>query len=89
MINVLNYSEKNVNNISSNNQFKKYLDIKSKIENTKIPKFLIDGNYLKNKGMKEGKSIGNTLKILEKEWIENNFNISEQKISMIISNQMN
>ena len=39
--------------------------------------------------MKEGKSIGNTLKILEKEWLENNFNISEQKISMIISNQMN
>ena len=47
MINVLNYSEKNVNNISSNNQFKKYLDIKSKIESTKIPKFLIDKLFKK------------------------------------------
>ena len=36
-----------------------------------IIKFDYDGNYLKQKGMKEGASIGKTLKLIENEWINN------------------
>ena len=33
----------------------------------------------------EGKTLGNKLKIIESEWVENNFNLSEKQISKIIS----
>ena len=44
----------------------------------------IDGEYLKQKGMREGQSLGNVLNILEKEWVKNNFNISNERIEEVI-----
>ena len=58
-----------------------------KIQEVKIPKFNYDGLYLKSKGMKEGEKIGKTLKLIEREWLSNNFNISENKITEIINTQ--
>ena len=43
-----------------------------------------DGELLKKKGMKEGQSLGNVLKILETEWVTNNFKISNERIDEII-----
>ena len=57
----------------------------------KAPIFPIDGELLKQKGMKEGKSLGNVLKKIEKEWGNNDFKISNDRIDAIIkinSNQM-
>ncbi len=56
----------------------------SKIFKSNIPKFYIDGEYLKKYGMKEGKTLGKVLEIIEKEWMKNSFRISEDKIKEII-----
>ena len=49
------------------------------INDCKIPKFPISGDYLKERGYKPGKELGKKLKSLEEEWIKNNF-IIEDKI---------
>lgn len=65
------------------------LIILQKIEKEKIPIFPYDGNYLKKKGIEEGVVIGKTLKLIESEWINNDFNISQKQISKIIEKQIN
>ncbi len=55
-----------------------------KILNINIPKFKIDGEYLKQNGMSEGESIGKVLKIIEREWIKNSFKISDDRIKELI-----
>ena len=54
------------------------------MDSLKIPKFKIDGDYLKSKGVVEGKKMGNILKILEAYWIKNNFSITEKEIDNIL-----
>ena len=54
-----------------------------------IPDFYFDGNYLKAKGMKEGILIGKTIKLIEKEWLDNNFSISNERVLKIIKAQNN
>ena len=63
------------------NDFSKTLN---KILKIKIPVFPIDGKFLKQKGMQEGQSLGNVLKTIEKEWINNDFKISNEKVEKII-----
>ena len=55
-----------------------------KILNSKSYQFHIDGKYLKENGMKEGKLIGKVLKKIESEWIANNFKISDSRVKEII-----
>ena len=59
------------------------------IEKIKIPKLIYDGSYLKEKGMKEGAIIGKTLKLIENEWLNNDFKISNQRVVEIIRSQNN
>ena len=76
----------NLINFSINVKVKPY-DLSKTLNNilkTKVPLFPIDGELLKQKGMKEGKSLGNALKELEKEWVNNNFKISNNRIDEII-----
>ncbi len=76
----------------SNNKkvkLKDYLDILDSINKLNIPKFSFDGNYLKEKGMKEGALIGKTIKLIEKEWLDNDFEISNEKVLEIIKAQNN
>ena len=61
------------------------LKIFKNISDTNIPKFLFNGQKLKDKGFTEGKEIGITLKKLEEEWIENDFNLSDEKVELIIN----
>ncbi len=70
-------------------KLKDYLDTLKNIDNFDIPKLIFDGNYLKNQGMNEGVNIGKTLKIIEKEWLKNNFKISKEKVLEIIKNNNN
>ncbi len=77
-LNLINFS---INSKVKINDFTKTL---YKILKIKIPVFPIDGGILKQKGMQEGQMLGNVLKILEKEWINNNFKISNERVDEII-----
>ena len=57
------------------------------IEKTTIPKFPYDGKFLIDKGFSEGKKIGLILKKLEKNWVENNYKLTEKDISSIIEKE--
>ena len=82
-LNLINFS---INSKKKINDFSKTLN---KILKVKIPKFPIDGETLKQKGMQEGQTLGNVLKTLEKEWINNNFKISNERVEEIIKENSN
>ena len=77
-LNLINFS---INSKVKLNDFSKTLN---KILKIKIPIFLIDGDYLKQKGMQEGQNLGKVLRTIEKEWINNNFKISNERVDEII-----
>tara|TARA_B100000963_G_scaffold359304_1_gene386284 strand:+ start:11726 stop:12973 length:1248 start_codon:yes stop_codon:yes gene_type:complete len=77
-MNILNFC------VSSKTSANKFLDTLKIIDKFNIPKFPYDGNYLKDKGLIEGLKIGQTLELLEEEWLKNNFKISSQKVQEII-----
>ena len=66
-----------------------YLNVLNNINKIDMPKFSFDGNYLKEKGMKEGALIGKTLEVIELEWLDNNFSISDERVLKIIKAQNN
>ena len=68
---------------------KNFLDLLDNIKKLNIPKFSFDGNYLIKNGMKEGALMGKTLKIIESEWLNNNFEISIERVLEIIKTQNN
>ena len=65
-----------VNSKIKSSHFEKILVYVSKCD---VPKFPISGDYLKSKGYKTGENLGKKLKLLEAEWIKNNF-VIEKKI---------
>jgi len=82
-LNILNYlSNKKV-------KLKDYFYILNTINKLSLPKFPVDGKYLINQGIKEGAALGKILKLLQNEWINNNFKISDQKIAELIHKQNN
>ena len=50
------------------------------VNNYKIPKFPISGDYLKEHGYVTGEELGKKLKSLEAKWIENDFIIEKKTI---------
>ena len=75
--------------INSKYKLKDFLQNLKKILKSKTHFFPFDGNYLIDKGMKEGVTIGKVLKKLEEEWIRNNFKISDDEIKSIIKAHSN
>ncbi len=73
--------------INKKSKLKNYLNVLNNINKFNIPKFPFDGNYLKKKGMKQGALIGKTLKLLEEEWLDNDFKISKERVLKIIKAQ--
>ena len=49
----------------------------------------IDGKYLIENGMQQGSLMGKALKKIEEEWIQNNFQITKQRVKEIISSYSN
>ncbi len=82
-LNLINFS------INSKVKVSDFSKILKKILKIKVPIFPIDGEFLKQKGMQEGQSLGNVLNVLEKEWINNNFKISKERIKVIIRENSN
>ena len=77
-LNILNFTN------NANYNFKYFSNILKKILQSKIYKLPVDGRYLIQNGMKEGAALGKVLKIIEKEWVSNNFKISKNKIEELI-----
>ena len=70
--------------IDSSYKYSKFDKNLKNILKSKTHKFPFNGKYLIAKGMREGPSMGNVLKKIEYEWLNNNFKITDQKVSDII-----
>tara|TARA_B100000579_G_C22753588_1_gene815276 strand:- start:15 stop:1277 length:1263 start_codon:yes stop_codon:yes gene_type:complete len=70
--------------ISSKIKIQDFSKTLKRILKSNVPKFHIDGEYLKKNGMTEGESLGKVLKTIEEEWMNNSFKISDQKIKELI-----
>ncbi len=79
-LNLINFS------IHSKVRVEDFSENLKKLLKIKVPIFPIDGEYLKQRGIQEGHHLGVILKALEKEWINNNFQISDKRIKEIIKN---
>ena len=71
--------------IKEKNSLKECLKKLQTVDNMSTPHFVINGKYLKKRGLTEGKLIGRALKELESIWIQNNFKISDKDIEIIIN----
>ena len=81
----------NILNFVSNPKYKlkDFLEIFKKILQSRTHIFPIDGKYLMQNGMKEGSLLGKVLKIIEDEWVNNDFKISKNRIKEIINSNLN
>ncbi len=77
-LNIINF----VNNTKY--KFKDFYETSKRILQSKLHHFPIDGKYLIQNGMKEGSTLGKVLKMIEDEWINNSFKISNDRIKEII-----
>ncbi len=74
-----------INSIANKKKFSlQNNEILSKINNVLVPKFPVTGNDLLKKGVQRGNKIGDTLKKIERKWIENNFQINDEEINFLI-----
>ena len=73
--------------LQSSSYPKKLLDLKRKFINKEVPVFPLKAKNLINEyNFKEGRELGEKLKILENVWIDNNFNITDAQIKKIVLN---
>ncbi len=79
-LSIINFS---INSKIKIDEFSKTLNLVLK---SNIPKLHVNGEYLKKNGMKEGESLGKVLKKIESEWVNNNFEISNERIKDLIKN---
>ena len=70
--------------INSKLKLKDFNETFKKILRSKIHKFTIDGKYLIENGMQEGPLMGKVLRVVEEEWIQNNFHITKERVKEII-----
>ena len=82
-LNLLNFS------INSKVSVDDCSEIMKRVLKASIPKFHIDGEYLKRNGMEEGEKLGKVLNILEEEWLSNDFKISKEKVKHLIKSYSN
>jgi poly(A) polymerase len=63
----------------------KLLKLRKQYENKIIPKMSIGADTLMSKyKIPEGKQLGKKLKMIEEEWVKNNFKISDQQVEYIV-----
>ena len=69
----------------SNFSIKLFNNIVTEINKINIPIFPFNGERLMKQGLHDGKKIGYALKELEKEWVQNDFNLSSKEIDSILN----
>ena len=63
----------------------KLLKLRKQYENKIIPKISVGADTLMSKyKIPEGKQLGKKLKMIEEEWVKNNFKISDQQVEYIV-----
>ena len=63
------------------------IELKNLFHKKELPVMPVRAETLMKKyNIPEGKQLGEKLKIIEKEWVKNNFEISEQELKNIINN---
>ena len=73
--------------IKSKRLDEKLLKLSSSFENKTIPMMPITADILMKKyQITEGKQLGNKLKMIEDEWVRNNFEISDKQVDDILKN---
>jgi tRNA nucleotidyltransferase/poly(A) polymerase len=73
--------------INSKRSDKKLDELYKIYENKNMPIMPIRANLLMTKyKIPEGKQLGKKLKIIEEEWVKNNFKISDQQVDNIVNN---
>ncbi len=77
-LNILNFV------INAKLKFEDFSETLNKILKSKTHQFNFDGKYLMENGMRQGSLIGKVLKQIEEEWINNNFQISKDRVKEII-----
>ena len=66
---------------------KNLLELSKFYKNKVLPIMPVEANFLMSKyKIPEGKQLGSKLKLIESEWVKNNFKISDQQIDSIIKN---
>ena len=64
----------------------KIMKLIEQFQSKNLPTMPIGAKFLMEKyQIPEGKSLGTKLKIIEEEWVENDFNLSEKEIHKILS----
>ena len=82
-LNILNFV------INPSLKLKDFSEVLRNILKSKTHKLNIDGKYLIENGMQQGSLMGKALKKIEEEWIQNNFQITKQRVKEIISSYSN
>ena len=77
-LNILNYV------INPKTNLKDFSNNLKRILKSRTHKLIFDGKYLINNGMKQGKVMGEVLKQIENEWLNNNFKIDKERVKEII-----
>ena len=67
----------------------KLKELNEDIESTETPKFPYSGKFLIKKGVSKGEKMGLILSELEKAWIKNNYQLSEERVQAIIKRSTN
>ena len=81
VIDVLSYRLFSLRNVDKN-----LLSLINEFKNKTLPTLPVGAKVLIEKyNIQEGKSLGNILKMLEEEWVNNNFQLSEMQIKKIIN----
>jgi len=90
--NIYNYGKENIKILLKFIYFaelklsaKLFNNLLEEINKIEIPIFPFNGQYLKEHGLTEGKQIGFALMKLEKEWLENNFNLKAKEATSIVN----
>jgi len=65
--------------------YKNLKNILDEVSSIDIPVFPITGKHLLERGMKSGRKIGEVLKKIEKDWIDNNFHLNDDELRNLIS----
>ena len=65
--------------------YKNLQSVLDEINSFDIPVFPITGKHLLERGMKSGRKIGEVLKKIEKDWIDNDFSLDDDKLQNLIS----
>ena len=55
------------------------------IKQSSSPKFPYNGKFVMDRGVPNGKKIGESLKLLENTWVKNDFKLADKDITNIIN----